>query len=209
MCGFFFKPRPPSSGCSITLDLLHFRSPPLAPWFENQRPSYRAETPQTQNRPKYQPDIYIPLTAGDRNNTPKILAPANLQKCVGGFWLYKFWRIFPGSFRVNFSGLFSHKNEEKKIRRENPRKNPAAQKEKSAKNPFCRKPALKIPEKYPQKTRESYFWGVFRGVSVGGSQKGGFQKGGFGGCSPGTRVRSPKPPFYETALLSPSDPFWC
>ena len=40
-------------------------------------------------------------------------------------------------------------------------------------------------------------------------QKGGFQKGGFGGCSPGTktgtRVRSPKPPFYETALLSPSD----
>ena len=39
-------------------------------------------------------------------------------------------------------------------------------------------------------------------------QKGGFQKGGFGGCSPGTktgtRVRSPKPPFYETALLSPS-----
>ena len=45
--------------------------------------------------------------------------------------------------------------------------------------------------------------------SIGGSQKGGFQKGGFGGCSPGTktgtRVRSPKPPFYETALLSPSD----
>ena len=43
----------------------------------------------------------------------------------------------------------------------------------------------------------------------GGSQKGGFQKGGFGGCSPGTktgtRVRSPKPPFCETALLSPSD----
>ena len=43
----------------------------------------------------------------------------------------------------------------------------------------------------------------------GGSQKGGFQKGGFGGCSPGTktgtRVRSPKPPFYETALLSPSE----
>ena len=36
------------------------------------------------------------------------------------------------------------------------------------------------------------------------------QKGGFGGCSSGTRtgtrVRSPKPPFYETALLSPSEP---
>ena len=42
-------------------------------------------------------------------------------------------------------------------------------------------------------------------------QKGGFQEGGFGGCSPGTktgtRVRSPKPPFYETALISPSE-FW-
>ena len=39
--------------------------------------------------------------------------------------------------------------------------------------------------------------------------KGGFQKGGFGGCSPGTktgtRVRSPKPPFYESTHLSPSD----
>ena len=48
--------------------------------------------------------------------------------------------------------------------------------------------------------------------STGGiSEKGGFQKGGFGGCSPGTktgtRARSPKPPFYETALLSPSDNF--
>ena len=41
---------------------------------------------------------------------------------------------------------------------------------------------------------------------------GGFQKGGFGGCSPGTktgtRARSPKPPFYETALLSPSEPLF-
>ena len=46
-----------------------------------------------------------------------------------------------------------------------------------------------------------------RKIKIGGWQKGGFQKGGFGGCSPGkktgTRVRSPKPPFYETALLSP------
>ena len=45
----------------------------------------------------------------------------------------------------------------------------------------------------------------------GASQKSGFQKRGFGGCSPGTktgtRVRSPKPPFYETALLSPNDKF--
>ena len=53
------------------------------------------------------------------------------------------------------------------------------------------------------------FASEFTASTIGGSQKGGFQKGGFGGCSPGTktgtRVRSPKPPFYETALLSPSE----
>ena len=42
---------------------------------------------------------------------------------------------------------------------------------------------------------------------IGGSQKGGFQKGGFGGCSPrtktGTRVRSPKPPFWKPPLYLP------
>ena len=41
----------------------------------------------------------------------------------------------------------------------------------------------------------------------GGSQKGGFQKGGFGGCSPGTktgtRVRSPKPPFWKPPFYLP------
>ena len=59
----------------------------------------------------------------------------------------------------------------------------------------------------------SHTWTDSANEQVRGSQKGGFQKGGFGGCSPGTktgtRVRSPKPPFYETALLSPSEPFWC
>ena len=43
--------------------------------------------------------------------------------------------------------------------------------------------------------------------SFGGSQKGGFQKGGFGGCSPGTktgtRVRSPKPPFWKPPFYLP------
>ena len=42
---------------------------------------------------------------------------------------------------------------------------------------------------------------------LGGSQKGGFQKGGFGGCSPGTktgtRVRSPKPPFWKPPFYLP------
>ena len=44
-------------------------------------------------------------------------------------------------------------------------------------------------------------------TTIGGSQKGGFQKGGFGGCSPGTktgtRVRSPKPPFWKPPLYLP------
>ena len=42
---------------------------------------------------------------------------------------------------------------------------------------------------------------------IGSSQKGGFQKGGFGGCSPGTktgtRVRSPKPPFWKPPFYLP------
>ena len=72
-------------------------------------------------------------------------------------------------------------------------------------------------------------------VLIGETQKGGFQKGGFGGCSPGTKTRTrvrsdvpsdrktgtrvrmfprnenrnegtfAKPPFDETALLSPGD----
>ena len=35
-----------------------------------------------------------------------IVALGNLQKCVGGFLLYKFWRIFPGIFLEDFSGHF-------------------------------------------------------------------------------------------------------
>ena len=45
----------------------------------------------------------------------------------------------------------------------------------------------------------------------GGSQKGGFQKGGFGGCSPrtktGTRVHSPKPPFWKPPFYLPVKAF--
>ena len=33
-------------------------------------------------------------------------ALGNLQKCVGGFLLYKFWRILPGIFPEDFSGHF-------------------------------------------------------------------------------------------------------
>ena len=55
------------------------------------------------------------------------------------------------------------------------------------------------------------FWGNFVlqrcHPIIGGSQKGGFQKGGFGGCSPGTktgtRVRSPKPPFWKPPFYLP------
>ena len=60
-----------------------------------------------------------------------ILAPAKLQKCVGGFLLYKIWRIFPGIFlEEDFSGHFFPQKwqNEKKNAATNPRKNPAAQK---------------------------------------------------------------------------------
>ena len=57
-----------------------------------------------------------------------IFCLGNLQKCVGGFLLYKFWRIFPGIFLEDFSGHFFPQKWGEKIRRENPRKNPAAQK---------------------------------------------------------------------------------
>ena len=44
------------------------------------------------------------------------VALGNLQKCVGGFLLYKFWRIFPGIFLEDFSGHFFPQ----KMRRKNP-----------------------------------------------------------------------------------------
>ena len=52
-----------------------------------------------------------------------------------------------------------------------------------------------------------HFSSAFFLAFVGGSQKGGFQKGGFGGCSPGTktgtRVHSPKPPFWKPPFYLP------
>ena len=45
-----------------------------------------------------------------------VVAPADLQKCVGGFLLHKIWRIFPGIFLEDFSGHFFPT----KMRRKNP-----------------------------------------------------------------------------------------
>ena len=43
------------------------------PKIDNPQPSYRAENPTNPKiSQKYQPDIQIPPTAGDRKNTPKI-----------------------------------------------------------------------------------------------------------------------------------------
>ena len=53
---------------------------------------------------------------------PEKVALGNLQKCVGGFLSYKFWRIFPGIFLEDFSGLFFPQKWGEQIRRENPRK---------------------------------------------------------------------------------------
>ena len=71
------------------------------------------------------------------------------------------------------------------------------------------------PERKPERgyVRQNHPFGNRPFISpmtlFGGSQQGGFQKGGFGertpGTKTGTRARSPKPPFYETALLSPSE----
>ena len=62
-----------------------------------------------------------------------------------GFLYYRFCGNLPGIFLEDFSGHFPLKRE--KIWRldpgtQNPRKNPAAQKLKSAKNPFCQKSTL-------------------------------------------------------------------
>ena len=74
---------------------------------------------------------------------PQNLGPS--AEMCRGFLLYKFWRILPGIFLEDFSGHFFPQTWGEKIRRENPRKNPAAQKKKSAKNPFRQKPTLKNP----------------------------------------------------------------
>ena len=52
----------------------------------------------------------------------EVFAPAILQKCVGGFLLYKFCRIIAGIFLEDFSGHFFPQKWGEKIRRENPRK---------------------------------------------------------------------------------------
>ena len=46
-------------------------------------------------------------TLNEEGSPPReSLAPAILQKCVGGFLLYKFWRIFAGIFLEDFFGHF-------------------------------------------------------------------------------------------------------
>ena len=57
--------------------------------------------------------------------------------------------------------------------------------------------------------RNRHLRAFFRGFTTGWFPKGWFRRMFPRNESTGTRVRSPKPPFYETDLLSPSDPFWC
>ena len=73
---------------------------------------------------------------------PKVWPGPSAEMCRG-FLLYKFWRILPGIFLEDFSGHFFPQKWGEKIRRLNPRKNPAAQKQKSAKNPVCQDPTLR------------------------------------------------------------------
>ena len=76
--------------------------------------------------------------------THGFLGLAPLQKVVGDFCCIKFGGFCRGfSWRI-FLGTFSPQKRGEKIRRQNPRQNPAARKEKSTKNPFCQKPALRF-----------------------------------------------------------------
>ena len=54
--------------------------------------------------------------------------PGPSAEMCRGFLLYNFWRILPGIFLEDFSGHFFPQKRGEKIRRRNPRKNPAAQK---------------------------------------------------------------------------------
>ena len=95
----------------------------------------RGTLPDTWAIPKHTSGIY-PLS--HRWSHPEVLLllfvfwggciwPGPSADMCRGFLLYKFRRILAGIFLEIFLGTSSHENEEK-IRRQNPRKNPAAQK---------------------------------------------------------------------------------
>ena len=69
----------------------------LRPWFDNPRASYRAENPTNPKiGQKYQPDIQIPPTAGDRKNTPKI--PGKYPKNTNFVFFWYSGRYLKGYF---------------------------------------------------------------------------------------------------------------
>ena len=72
------------------------------------------------------------------------LWPGRSAEMCRGFLLYKFWRILPGIFLEDFSGHFSHKNEEKKSG------NKIREKDRRPKNRNPRK--IRSAENRPQKT---------------------------------------------------------
>ena len=78
----------------------------------------------------------------------RFFAPAILQKCVGGFLLYKFWRIFAGIFLEDFSGHFSPT----KMRRKNPARK-SAKKSGGPKIKIREKSVLPKPDPNDSKSR--------------------------------------------------------
>ena len=84
-----------------------------------------------------------------------VLAPANLQKCVGGFLLYKFWRIFAGIFLEDFSGHFFPT----KMRRKNPAR-------KSAKKSAAQKKKIREKSVLPKAGPNWFLSPLFRKVCV-------------------------------------------
>ena len=98
-----------------------------------------------------------------RSSKSQLLPRAPLQKCVGGFLLYKFCRIFPGIFLEDFSGHFFPTNM---------RKNPATKSAKKSGGPKIKiREKSVLPKTDPNNYREErsahdhhrkkIFWGTF------------------------------------------------
>ena len=58
--------------------------------------------------------VWQPCIGPSKHSHGKSFWPGPSAEMCRGFLLCKFWRILPGIFLEDFSGTFSHKNEEKK-----------------------------------------------------------------------------------------------
>ena len=94
----------------ITKNKVHVRKVHVCPPLKYPPP------PTHRGTPVAQPLSLVAFQTQTQNRRVLPIALGNLQKCVGGFLLYKFWRILPGIFLEDFSGHFYPQ----KMRRKNP-----------------------------------------------------------------------------------------